>query len=477
MQLFNHQSEAIEIGKDRNQLFAHDCGVGKTRTAIEVCKYFIDILNRCGGAALVICPIPVIRDAWYKDLAQFSDFTYTEIRADSLKGRQKLLNRKVDFYITNYDTVRSMFKDLSEKCFNVLIVDESSKIKNPKSQITQAVMAFAGFKLRGSRFHSDWIIPHRYCLSGTPAPNSELEYWPQIKTITGPGNKGFNDNFYAFRNRYFRNIFQGKMTQAQKWVLKRALEDGQDAKTALMASMSPFIHVVRKEDALDLPEQVEEVRSVELSDIEQEHYDRMEADCVLRFGDESVLAVNAISEIMKLRQLTSGFCYGEEGTHRIGHSKIEALLETLEEIGDHQVIIWANFVDEIHEIQAALGDNCRAVYGGCDDRLSAILDFQQGHVKYLVANPQCAGHGLTFVNCSYAVYFSQDYSFELHKQSMDRIHRIGQVNKCTYLYLIARGTIDELIYKAVTHKGEIANETLAWLRAKRAGMPHVKQTA
>lgn len=468
MTLFHHQSEAIDIGSKQNLLLAHDCGCGKTLTAIEFIKYH-------GGPALVICPLSIIEAAWLSDVRKFSNLTAVSLHAGS-RHRRGLLNRIADIYIANYDTVRSMFKELAERCFNVLVVDESSKIKNPKSQITQAVMALAGFHLRASRYHSDWIIPHRYCLSGTPAPNIELEYWAQIKTVTGPGNRGFSDNFYAFRGRYFRNIFQGKMTQAQKWVLKKTLEDGRDAKTALMAAMSPFVHVVRKEDALDLPDQIEEIRSVELSDTEQAYYNRMEEDCVLRFGDESVLAVNAISEIMKLRQLTSGFCYGAEGTHRIGHSKIESLLEMLEEIGDHQVIIWANFIDEISEIQAVLGDTCRAIYGGCDDRDAAILDFQKGRAKYLVANPQCAGHGLTFVNCSYAVYFSMDYSFELHKQSMDRIHRIGQVNKCTYVYLIAKGTIDELIYKAVSRKGDMANETLAWLRTKRQGIAHA-QTA
>lgn len=466
MQLFKHQSDAIAIGIKQNLLLAHDCGCGKTRTAIEIIQHY-------GGPALVICPLSIIESAWMEDIRKFSRLTAVSLHA-AAPMRRLLLNRKADIFIANYDTVRSMFKDLSEKLFNVLIVDESSKIKNHKSQITHAVLALSGFYLRGSRYHSDWIIPHRYCLSGTPAPNSELEYWPQIKTVTGPGYKGFNDNFYAFRNRYFRNIFQGKMTQAQKWVLKRQMDNGQDAKTDLVASMSPYIHVVRKEDALDLPEQIEEVRSVELSKIERDAYDEMEDNLVLQFADEQILAVNAMSEIMKLRQITSGFCYGEGGVHRIGESKIKALLEVLEEIGDHQLIIWASFIEEIFTLDTVLDGKARAITGGSTDRDEVIAGFQQNKFQYLITNPQCCGHGLTFTNCSYAVYYSMDYSYENHKQSMDRIHRIGQVNKCTYLYLLAASTIDELIHRTVTHKGNVANETLAWLKAKR--ISHV-QTA
>jgi SNF2 family DNA or RNA helicase len=465
MQLFQHQSEAIRLGSKQSLALFHDCGTGKTRTAIELIKHN-------GGPALVLAPLSILESAWMEDIKRFSD-----LKAVNLHENRLAINRNADIYLINYDAARGMFKALREKLFNVMIVDESSKIKNPKSQITKLVLALSGFNLRGSSYQSDWIVPHRYCLSGTPAPNSELEYWPQVKCVTGPGNKGFNDNFYAFRNRYFRNIFQGKMTQAQKWLLKRTLEDNRDAKTDLITCMAPWVHVVRKEDALDLPDKVAEVRSIDLSKTEQDAYDQMEADCVLRFADEDVLAVNAISEIMKLRQLTSGFCYGEQGSYRTGSSKAEAMAEVLEEIGSHQVIIWANFIEETNFIRAALGDECRAVYGGCDDRDAAILAFKSGEAKYLVANPACAGHGLTFVNCSYAVYFSQDYSFELHKQSMDRIHRIGQVNKCTYIYLLARGTIDEVIHRAVNHKGEICGETLAWLRAKREGMPHAIKTA
>jgi SNF2 family DNA or RNA helicase len=451
MNLFAHQSAAIEIGKSRNQLLAHSCGTGKTLTGIEIKRYH-------GGQALVLCPISIMEDAWGNDIKKFSQFTYVNLHND-----RKLINRNVDFYLCNYDLARSMFKELSEKCFSLLFVDESSKIKNHKSQITQLVMALSGFTLRGSRFKSDWIIPRRFCLSGTPAPNSEIEFYPQIKVATGPGNAAFNDNFYAFRNRYFRNIFQGKMTQAQKWLLRKTLDDGREGKVALMEAMAPYIHVVRKQDAIDLPEQIDQIRSVELSKPEQDAYDNMERDLVLQFGNEQVLAVNALSECMKLRQLTSGFCYGTE-TYQTGTSKLDALKEALEEI-DGQVIIWCNFINEAKMI-ASIGD-CDILTGQTVDRDSVVKGFQTGKFKYLIANPQSAGHGLTFVNCSYAVYFGLNYSYELFQQSRDRIHRIGQNNKCTYIYLLAKGTIDETLYKVLNEKGSVSESTLAWLRSKR----------
>jgi len=463
--LFAHQKAGIELAKKGNLALFWECGTGKCLTSIEIIKHY-------GGPALVVAPISIIQSSWMEDIRRFSNLTAVSLHA-SQSMRRMVLQRKADVYIANYETVKIMFKDLAEKRFQVLIIDESSKVKNPKSQITKAMLAFAGFKLRGSSYHSEWTIPHRYVLSGTPCPNSELELWGQIKIVTGSGSKGFNDNFYAFRGKYFRNIFQGKSVQFQKWVLRKQLDDGSDAKQSLLSAMSPYADVVRKRDALDLPEKVEMVRQVELSPAEQEVYDKMEDDCVVRFADEDVLAVNAISEIGKLRQATSGFMYGSDGTHRVGKTKLDELKDVLAEIGDNQVIIWANFIEEIHSIQGEIGE-CSTLYGQCPDREKAIDDFKTGKSKYLIANPQSAAHGLNFTNCSYAVYFSLSFSYEALLQSQDRLHRIGQTNKCTYIYLTAKDTIDELIHRVVTKKGEICGETLAWLRAKREGMPHAK---
>ena len=59
-------------------------------------------------------------------------------------------------------------------------------------------------------------------------------------------------------------------------------------------------------------------------------------------------------------------------------------------------------------------------------------------------------------NCTYAIYYSMSYSFEDFYQSHDRIYRKGQTQGCTYIFLVAEGTIDEDIYDAVVQKGDNA---------------------
>lgn len=244
-----------------------------------------------------------------------------------------------------------------------------------------------------------------------------------------------------------------------------------------MDKMKSVAHVVRKEDALDLPEQIHVIRNIKLSDNEAKAYKTLETEFILKFDDKVVLAETALTEIMKLRQLTSGFCYTMTGETAItGQSKLNELKDLLTEIGNHQVIIWANFRQEIQLLLNEL-KNSVALWSGTKDRDQVIKDFQAGKTQYLIANPPSGGHGLTFVNCKDAVYYSLNYSYELQKQSQDRIHRIGQTRGVTYYYLLAENTIDEVIYKAVQGKASLSNSILNYLREGKANVKDDKRIA
>jgi SNF2 family DNA or RNA helicase len=455
--LYKHQIAGIERAKQGNLCLFWDCGTGKSLATIKVIEYWKE---QGQVPALVVAPLATLESVWVEDTKKFSILSVCNLRALSNGARRMALQSKgTDVFLCNYDLFKSMFQQLSERCFSVLVIDESSKMKCHTTGVTRSILAMAGISYSdrkgGKKYHSDWIIPHRYVLSGTPAPNNELEYWPQTTFITGPGNVIFSDSFFAFRNQYFYGKSVSRVNPFAKiWRIR-------DQKSFLNA-MAPVSDVVRKEDALDLPEQVVCIRDVELSDDELGAYHEMEDELVLEFADEDVAASTVLAEIAKLRQITGGFCYGAEGTHQIGRSKIDELVELLGEIGQHQVIIWCNFKAEAKAVSDALGAS--AVMMTADNREDVINKFHDGTIQYLIANPQSAGHGLTFTNCSYAVYFSPTYSYELLKQSMDRIHRIGQKNNCTYYHLIAKGTIDELVYKAVTKKEDLSRTILAYLK-------------
>jgi SNF2 family DNA or RNA helicase len=455
--LFEHQKKGVELGKQGSKAFFWDCGCGKSCLMLRVIEYYKSIGI---GPALVVCPLSIIDAAWIEDCKKFTpDLDIVSLWSKKPAERRKKLAEDHDIYVANFETFKGLWPEIQAKGFDILIVDESSKMKSPTTAITRALLAMGGISTRakkGKSYKAGRAIPYRYVLSGTPAPNDESEYWSQCKFITGPGGEVFNDNFYAFRGKYFYSINLNPPLKMWKF-RKNMQQEFQD-------NIAKIANVVAKEDAVDLPEQVYEIREVTLGDAERKAYDIMKKDLVLRFRDETVLASSALVEVMKLRQLSSGFCYGED-THCTGTSKLKELKALLEEIGDRQVIIWANFKYEIRMIIEELGlHNCSALWSETPERDCEIRLFQDGTHKYLIANPQSAAHGLTFTNCNYAVYFSMNYSYELQKQSEDRIHRIGQNDKCTYFFLIAKNTVDKMIYNTVKNKGNLSKQTLDYLR-------------
>jgi SNF2 family DNA or RNA helicase len=459
MKLYQHQIDGITIGRRANRAFFWDCGTGKTCLMIHLIRHW---KAKGVGPCLVVAPLSIIESAWLEDIAKFApELSAVSLWSKNPNERSKRLAKDYDIYIANFETFKYLYPEIVKKRFGLLVVDESSKMKQHNSQITRALLSLAGINCRtknGKRYYSDWIIPRRFILSGTPAPNDPIEYWPQIKVITGPGNKVFSDNFYSFRGYYCRSIPISPV--CKRWVFKKSMQK------EFMDKMAEITHIVKKEDAVDLPQQIHIVRKVYLSDEEQNAYDTLKNDLVLRYAGQQILASSAVVEIMKLRQLTSGFAYTDSGFIKTGTSKLYELKELLEEIGNNQVIIWANFQYEISLLLKELPDSA-ALWSGTLDREETISDFKSGKYQYLIAHPASGAHGLTFTNCCYSVYFSMNYSYELTEQSINRTHRIGQIKPCTYYYILAHRTLDEAIYRAVHKKQELSNSILNYLRSPR----------
>ena len=122
--------------------------------------------------------------------------------------------------------------------------------------------------------------------------------------------------------------------------------------------------------------------------------------------------------------------------------------------------MFARFVPEIEAIKAMLEKKklgYRLIYGATKDRAEQVKDFQENpDVKVFVGQLQTTGMGITLTAASVAVFYSLDFSYANYEQSRARIHRIGQKEKCLYIHLVAKNTVDEKIMNALKHKGDIA---------------------
>jgi SNF2 family DNA or RNA helicase len=151
------------------------------------------------------------------------------------------------------------------------------------------------------------------------------------------------------------------------------------------------------------------------------------------------------------------------------------LAELLEEIGNQQVVIWMNFVQDFHQLhnmfptlQGKIGYIYGEVDGHGETRSNIINDFKTGRIQYIACNPASVGHGITLINpqnpCSNVIYFDLDYSLEKFEQSQDRVHRIGQKFVVNYYAILAENSIDFTIWDKLQHKKTVLADAMEYLK-------------
>lgn len=415
-------NEALNAGS--YGIFA-DTGTGKTLIGLEIASHF--------NKTLILCPLSVIETAWVDDCNKFyPKKKIVNCWSNSRNGRINSLNEEADFYVMNYESYKILKNEIRTHKFDCMIIDESSCMKNMGSQITSMILEMTS------------VIPHRFVLSGCPTPNHNSEIFPQMKFVN---NEIFGNNYYGFLARYFHQ----DMANPHVWF---QTDEDKERYNLRLSEQSIFL---KKEDCVDLPDKIFQVRRFNLSNEQRKYYDEMINDIQSHINEWSKFEFTA--KLMKLREITSGFVYPKgKGADviKIQSNKINALAETLNEIGDKQVIIWCQFQYEIESL-AKQFDGV-GLTSKTKNRDNIIRDFRDGKIKYLFTHPQLLGKGVTFVNCTYNIYYSLSFSYEEFKQSQDRIHRIGQTNKCTYIILQANDTIDEKIYDCLQRKKSVVDE-------------------
>jgi SNF2 family DNA or RNA helicase len=403
-----------------------DTGVGKTVISLEIASHF--------KKTLVLCPLSVIETAWIDDCKKF----YPQMKiincwSNTSDGRFDLLDEEADVYVMNYESYKIVRNKIMKSNFDCMIVDESSCMKNMKSQITSMILEMVN------------VIPHRFVLSGCPCPNHNSEIFPQMKFVN---NEIFGNNYYGFLARYFHQ----DLSNPHVWF--QTAED-KERYNLRLTEQSVFL---KKEDCVDLPEKVFQVRRFEMASEQKQHYNELLNDIKSHINEWSKFEFTA--KLMKLREITSGFVYTKDSNViTMDSNKPKALAEILEEIGNKQVIIWCQFQHEIKSLAEQFGGVALTSSSSkTKERYEIIRDFRDGKIQYLFTHPSLMGKGLTFVNCTYNVYYSLSFSYEEFKQSQDRIHRIGQTNKCTYIIMQAKDTIDEKIYSCLQRKESAVDE-------------------
>jgi SNF2 family DNA or RNA helicase len=331
----------------------------------------------------------------------------------------------------------------------MMIVDESTTIKNPQAKRTKNILSLAK------------ETKYRRIMTGSPVTQSPMDLWSQMDFLD-PEILG-QQSYYAFRTRYAVVITAnaaGGTHKYQKIVkFKNLAQLGQ--------LVSPHSYRILKKECLDLPDKVYTKREVELSDEQKEAYKDMKANAMTILKGQSLTAVNVLTQLIRLHQITCGHMKTDAGhTIDLHSNRIDELMQILGETTG-KVIIWANYIHDIEKIEANVafefGENSKCTYYGAtpsDKRQECINNFQDPNssVRFFIGNTQTGGYGITLTEASTVIYYSNNYDLEKRIQSEDRAHRIGQKNKVLYIDLVAKGTVDDKIIKSLRNKVNIAKE-------------------
>jgi SNF2 family DNA or RNA helicase len=195
----------------------------------------------------------------------------------------------------------------------------------------------------------------------------------------------------------------------------------------------------------------------------------LKREAMIILEDDMVTAPQVVTQMLRLQQVLSGHLRTDDGELiEIDNRRIDALHEVLAEVHG-KVLIWSRFRYDIQTITRSLnlayGNGSAESYFGDTsdaDRQRIVDTFQDkdSNLRFFVGNPQTAGLGLTLTAANTVVYYANDFNLETRIQSEDRCHRIGQNNPVTYVDLLAEGTIDERIVKALQGKLDLSAKVL-----------------
>jgi len=422
-------------------------GMGKTvatLTAIDDLLYLGEV-----NKVLVIAPLRVAEDTWSNEVDKWDHLKHLKLSKvlGKPKDRIKAMAASADIYVTNRENVDWLVREYGYNWpFDMVVIDELSSFKSSKAK------RFRSLKIVRPYFKR--IVG----LTGTPAPNSLIDLWPQLFLLDG--GKRLGRTISSFREQYFtpgqRNQFV-----VYNWILK------DDAEKAIHQKISDICISMMSKDYLDLPERIDNFIEVNLPTNAMNKYKQLERDLVLDKDD--ITAANAAVLTNKLLQMANGAIYTEDkSVVEIHDEKLKALFEIIEAANGKPVLVFYAYKHDFVRIVNFLKTKKLNVTGlkGIED----IRKWNNGEIPIFLVHPASAGHGLNLQSGGHIiVWFGLTWSLELYQQANARLHRQGQKENVVIHHLIAKGTIDEDVMKALANKESNQNMLLEAVKARIRG--------
>ena len=440
---FAFQQDAVNLIKDK-EYFAifHEQGLGKTKIAIDLIFDWLEF-NKV-DSVVIVCDKIFVKN-WIDELDFHGNLPPITLTNDKEDNFYKF-NTPGFIYICNYELIRSSV-DSFEAFFKNrkigIILDESTKIKNPNAKISKALHHLAKFTEK------------RLIMTGTPVANRPYDYWSQIYFLDFGQRLG--TNYESFKDDYDlgNDLYDSYSSQL---IFKNALSE-------LREKLSDcHIRETKKTAGIELPGKRFIEIAVEMDSYQEKLYQDMQIELstdILKDGklvEENVEVI--LKRLLRLNQVCSNAALIDDAYIK-NPPKFEETIKIVNKAIQEKskVIIWTNFIKNVEFLSTKIGINAVGIHGQIDiaDRNDLIKKFKTDDlINVLVATPGVAQQGLTITEANYAIFFDRDFSLDSYLQAQDRIHRMSQEKTCYIYKLLTKNSIDYWIDSLIEAKKIVA---------------------
>ena len=407
-----------------------EMGLGKSVISLSaINELMLDYFDV--SRTLVIAPLRVAISTWPEEIKKWEHLKYLtySVVTGSEKERLDALKKPAHIYIINRENVDWLITKSGFKwTFDMVVIDELSSFKSYQAKRFKSLL-----KARPK-------VKRIVGLTGTPSSNGLMDLWAEFRLLD------MGERLGRYITHYRQNFFVPDKRN-QQMIFSYKPKDG--AEKMIYSLISDITISMKSKDFLKMPECIMNEVVVSLSEKEQMLYDSLKKDMMLSIGDNEIDAVNAAALSNKLLQMASGSVYDEDKNMiHIHDRKLDVLEDLIEGANGKPVLVAYWFKHDLERIKERF--DVREIKTGKD-----ISDWNNGKIPIAVIHPASAGHGLNLqAGGSTLIWFSITWSLELYEQTNARLYRQGQKETVVIHHILAKGTIDEDVMKALENKNK-----------------------
>jgi len=472
--LLPYQREGVEFGMRRGgrAMLADEMGLGKTAQALVLAAQYPR-----DWPLLVICPSS-LRATWRDEAerwvpkeimaAPWEEVHVVRKGNDQIRDGTRMVIVSYDLAAQNprlFTRPRSSSSNstsTSSDIFRLVICDEAHYLKSPGSQRSRTICPM----LRRAR--------RCLLISGTPALGRAAELFSPLDTLL----PGLLPSHETFLRRYCEpKVFKAGRRQVTQWMgCRKGLE--------LKALLESTVMIRRaKDDVLtQLPDKrrqriiLDKLSPAELKEIQGKLKD---------YGTKHGAGAHGASAVEQVLQASSdgnedASSFALELFGLTGRAKIPAVQEYVEYLvqAGCRFLLFAHHLpvmDGLQETLEAQRIRYIRIDGSTPSRRREVL-VESFHtdaaIQVALLSTTVCGVGLNLQCCSTVVFAELHWTPGVLLQAEDRCHRMGQRRCVNVHYLIAKGTLDESMYRMLERKHSdvsvMLNGATATLGARQA---------